>query len=94
MRAHSRASKQAADIKLAQEKLEAELEEKEELEAELEQAIDQIKAEFDAEMIEIEPYEIKPRKSDIDVENVALLWMPHRADIDEPAWEQVGERGT
>ncbi|MEZ6054240.1 MAG: DUF87 domain-containing protein [Planctomycetaceae bacterium] len=94
MRAHSRASKQAADIKLAQKKLDAELEEKEELEAELEQAIDQIKAEFDAETIEIEPYEIKPRKSDIDVENVALLWMPHRADIDEPAWEQVGERGT
>ncbi|MCA9075040.1 MAG: ATP-binding protein [Planctomycetaceae bacterium] len=86
MRAHSRASKQAADIKLAQEKLEAELEEKEELESELEQAIDQIKAEFDAETIEIEPYEIKPRKSDIDIENVALLWMPVRADIDEPAW--------
>ncbi|MEZ6050084.1 MAG: hypothetical protein R3C02_01660 [Planctomycetaceae bacterium] len=43
---------------------------------ELDERIDQIKAEFDAETIEIEPYEIKPRKSDIDVENVALLWMP------------------
>ena len=29
-----------------------------------------------------------------DVENVALLWLPHLADIHEPAWEHVGERGT
>ncbi len=87
MRAHSRASKQAADIKLAQEKFEAELEEKEDLESELEEASGNIQAEFNAETLESKTYEIKPRKSDIDLENVALLWMPHRADIIEPAWE-------
>ena len=88
MRAHSRASEQAAQIKRAQEKLEGEIEEKEELEEDLQEALEQIKQEFDVESLELEPYEVKPRRTDVQVDTVGLLWMPYRADIDEPAWEQ------
>ena len=88
VRAHSRASEQTSQIKRAQQKLDAELEEKEELEEELEQSLEEIKQEFDVESLALESYEVKPRRTDVQVDTVGLLWMPYRADIDEPAWEQ------
>jgi hypothetical protein len=88
MRAHTRASKQAADIQRAQEKLEIEVKEREALELELEQTMERIRQSYDIESLELTRYEVSPRKSDITVETVALLWMPRRADTSEPAWEQ------
>ena len=88
MRAHTRASQQSSQIKRAQQKLETEIEEKEELEEELEQALEEIKLEFDVESLELKPYQVKPRRTDVQVDTIALLWLPYRADIDAPAWEQ------
>ncbi|MEZ6148121.1 MAG: hypothetical protein R3B91_22345 [Planctomycetaceae bacterium] len=61
---------------------------------ELDERIDQIKAEFDAETIEIEPYEIKPANPTSTSRTSPCYGCPTGFDIDEPAWEQVGEQGT
>ena len=87
MKAHTRASQQAADIAIAEEKLEQEIKEREQLEEKLEQATAEIKQQYDADALVLTPYEINPRRSDISVDTVALLWRPYRADTDEPAWE-------
>ncbi len=90
-RAHSRAAQQKADIKRAQEKLEEEVEEKEELEQQLEQELEQIRKSYEVESLEIETVPIKPRKMDIEIEPISLLWLPWQIDnagIVEPAWDQ------
>jgi len=90
MRAGSRASQQKADVKRAEEKLEDLLSDKNELEKELEEAMDEITKQYDADELKLTAYEISPRKSDINVDTVALLWLPYEIDRDnreQPAWD-------
>jgi hypothetical protein len=90
-RAHTRASQQKGDIGRAEEKLEGEVAEREELEAELEQRVEEIARQYDVESIPIETIEVKPRKTDVTVETVALAWLPHAVDPNghaEPAWDR------
>jgi hypothetical protein len=44
--------------------------------AELETEIGRIEAEFDANTIRVEIVPVHPRKSDISVEGMALVWCP------------------
>ncbi len=48
----------------------------EELEAELEEAVNEIRRKWDAALDDIEEIELKPRKSDVAVDLVALAWRP------------------
>ncbi len=73
-RAHQRASKQRSDIERARQKVEQEREELEELERELETELKQLTEA--PPTADIEEYLITPRKSDLDVQTVALLWRP------------------
>jgi len=76
MRAATRAAEQRGDIKRAQEsrdQLEAEMNS---LSEELQQQLDQIKETFSDGNLKIEDYEIKPRKSDLAVDEVSLVWVP------------------
>ncbi|MFV0444900.1 MAG: helicase HerA domain-containing protein [Planctomycetaceae bacterium] len=91
-RSHSRASQQKADVARAQEKLDVEIAEKDELEDELKQQVDALSEQYDVDTLPIEAREVTPRKSDITVNLVALLWQPWRVDADgtaEPAWDQA-----
>lgn len=91
-RSHSRASQQQADVSRAQAKLDQELSEKEELEEQLQQEIDRLSEQYDVEALTIETRELTPKKSDITVGLVGLLWLPWRLDADgvaEPAWDQA-----
>jgi hypothetical protein len=56
----------------------------------LEQKIDEINDELSLNALDLEPYEIKPRKSDISVDTCGLLWLPwhiNESGIAEPAWK-------
>ena len=75
-RSASRSSQQAGDVRRAKEKLDDEQDELRDLEREMEDALDAVHEQFDAENLTIEAYEIKPRKSDIDVTECGLLWVP------------------
>lgn len=91
MRSASRAADQRSDIQRAEaEVLELQADLKS-LEEELEEAVQQITHEFSDGELELEKYEIKPRKSDIAVDSILLLWIPYRISSDgilEPAFDE------
>ena len=73
----SRAYKQRRDVQLAEEKAERYAEAVAELEEELKEEIAELEEKFDPDKTELERISIQPYKKDIDVETVALLWLPH-----------------
>ena len=85
MSSGSRAYKQRKDVGIAEDKVEALEEDIAELEAELQGEIAEMELEFDPQKAELETISIKPYKKDIDVEAVALVWLPHD-DRDESVW--------
>ncbi len=91
LRSTSRASRQARDIDRAEENVEKLLQDLDELQRELEEKVDEINDELSVESLELEPYEIKPRKSDINIDTCGLLWLPWTVNEDgiaEPAWSE------
>jgi hypothetical protein len=46
------------------------------MEAEFDVALTAVANEFDPATIDLETIELKPRRTDIDVETVALAWLP------------------
>ncbi|TWU27441.1 helicase HerA domain-containing protein [Bythopirellula polymerisocia] len=73
----------------AQDKLEAKMEELEQLKEELASRIEQIEQECDPANLKLEKQETTPRKSDIDVGRVVLVWLPWKLGANgnaEPAW--------
>ncbi len=74
MRGMSRSSKEKQDVERAEEDLEMRLEELAELERELEQDITELEESLDPDFAELETKVLKPRRTDIDVKLVALLW--------------------
>lgn len=77
MRAATRVAEQRGDIKRAEEsrqQLEAEMNS---LNESLQAQLDRLKESLDDGKLNVEPYEIKPRKSDLSVDAVCLLWMPY-----------------
>jgi len=75
-RSVSRASKERADVAHAESDAQALREQIEALNAELEAEVSQLEAEFDPTAIPVETRPVKPRKADIAVDDVALVWVP------------------
>jgi hypothetical protein len=75
-RSVSRASKERADVAHAEADVAAVREQIEALEAELAAEIARLESEFDPATIDIETVAVKPRKADLAVEGMALVWVP------------------
>ena len=69
----------------AEQKLEDKLIDLEELEVELEDKLEQIELDFEPGNLDLGKFEVSPRKSDIAVDQVQLLWLPWRIDADGTA---------
>ncbi|MEX2315700.1 MAG: hypothetical protein WD669_01020 [Pirellulales bacterium] len=54
--------------------------EKQRLEKELQDKLQSLDAQFDLSKLEIEPLSVPPRKGDVDVNEVSLIWLPWRVD--------------
>ena len=80
-----RAYKQRRDVKIAEQKIENLEEDIAELEAELSEEISELDTKFDPTTVELKKETIKPYKKDIDVQTVALVWLPYDSD-DNKAW--------
>jgi hypothetical protein len=52
------------------------------LEQEFQEALTKLDAQFSPSGVQIEPLELKPHKSDIEVDKVSLAWLPWRIDAD------------
>jgi hypothetical protein len=76
VRGMSRTSKEKQDVERALEDLSARQEALDDLEKELEQEIEDLKERLDPEMGRLETFELKPRRTDVDVHFVALAWVP------------------
>jgi len=88
VRSMGRAASQRGDIKRAEANAQAIRDDLAAMEAEFEKEITRINEGYTPEDLSIEPYEVTPRKSDIDVEEVILVWIPFVVDADglvEPA---------
>ncbi|OQX83960.1 hypothetical protein B6D60_09855, partial [candidate division KSB1 bacterium 4484_87] len=79
-RGASRAMKEAKDVERAKMKLENLQQQMEELQEELAREIEDIKIEFDNLTEDLEVVELKPKKSDISVSFVSLVWVPYWQD--------------
>jgi hypothetical protein len=73
-RSVGRASKERADVAHAEADARALREQVEALNAELEAEVARLESEFDPQAIRLEPVPVAPRKSDIAVEDLALVW--------------------
>ena len=77
MKSASRAAKQHSDIAHAEESLEAVQEEQAALEQEVTAELEQIRQAFDPSQVALEAVELAPRRSDVVVDEVAILWRLH-----------------
>ena len=71
-----RSKEQSEDVERAAENVEALVEQLEELNRELEEKIDEMGERYDAAAEELSVIACRPRRRDIDVRRVALLWIP------------------
>jgi hypothetical protein len=76
MRRHHRASDQAEDVREAEARVQALMRERDALRAELEREIANLGVTMDPATARLEPVELKPRRRDIDLRSVALLYVP------------------
>ena len=89
MRGMSRSAKEKQDVERAMDDLEARREAYDALNEEIEVEIEELKEQLDADSARLEEVELKPRRTDIDVQLVGLAWVPY-ADVNGrlvPAWE-------
>ncbi len=75
-RSVGRASKERGDVTHAEADVEALKDQVEAMNAELEAEIGRIETEFDPNTIRVEMVPVRPKKSDISVEDMALVWCP------------------
>ncbi len=75
--AGSRVLKERGDVKRAEERVEKVQEDLQDLEEELEDKVDDLVDEFNIDEVEIEEFSIKPRKTDIQVHDIAVVWSLH-----------------
>jgi len=81
----SRAYQQHRDVSAAEDKVEAVQEDILQLEEDLKADIAELRESFDPSALELETEVLKPTRANVDVEEVALLWLPYDAD-GRPAW--------
>jgi hypothetical protein len=77
-RASGRASKERHDVGQAEETVEAYQQKLAGLEAEFVAETEKIKADFEIAALPLDGVDVKPKKSDIDVSRVVLVWRPWR----------------
>jgi hypothetical protein len=93
MRSAGRAAEQRADVGRAEDNVQALQQRHDDLEAELQLEIARLEQSYKPEALELEETNIRPRKSDIQVESLAVVWRPHLVDDGgnaEPAYELPG----
>jgi hypothetical protein len=76
MRGVGRASREKGDISRAMAELEAQQEKLMEMEREFEREAEAIREANDPSSLELESVDVRPRKSDIAIDRVALVWTP------------------
>lgn len=89
MRSASRRSREKSDVTRAEENVEALEEQLEALEEEFTRETETLREELSADELELTGVPIRPRKSDLSVDQVALVWTPWIVDssgIAEPAF--------
>jgi hypothetical protein len=74
-RGAGRIGRESGDVERAEESLEVLQRQREELESEFEQETQRLRTQFDASTTTIERASLKPRKSDIDVKETAIVWV-------------------
>jgi hypothetical protein len=85
----SRSAKEASDVERAEEDLAELVQERDQLTAELEKEVAELAERFDPAAEKLEAFELKPRRTDVDVRLVALAWAPYRRGDGgslAPAW--------
>ena len=86
-RGFQRSSKEAGDVRRAEAALATWEDKLAELETELEVEIDELEDRYDPLREELEVVELRPRRTDVDVQLVTLAWLPCKsADGDPPGW--------
>ena len=73
-RAGSRVLKERGDVSRAEERVEKIKDDIEELEEELEDKVDDLAEEFELDNIDIEEFSIKLRKTDLQIDDIAVVW--------------------
>ena len=89
MKSVGRTAKERGDIGRAEEQLEAAQQKLADLEAQLEEDLDELEEKLDPANFELEDLSVRPRKSDIQIQRVALVWTPWHVDssgIAEPIY--------
>ncbi len=85
-----RIAKEKQDVVRAEEQL-VDLQQKmQDLEAELQAEVDELETRFQQDIETLEPLNLKPRKTDIDIRILALAWVPFRESENgrlDPAWD-------
>jgi len=81
----TRAMKQRGDVRRAEEKVRLVAGDLAELEAELSDEIRELEMKYDAFTTDLDPELVKPYKKDIEVREVALLWLPYDEN-QKPVW--------
>jgi len=82
MRSATRAMKERKDIGHAEETVEAYQQRLDDLDAQFKAEADKIAEQFDANNLKIEPVELRPKKADITVKRVTILWAPWHVTAD------------
>ncbi len=75
-RSAGRLGKEGADVDRAEESREVIQQRLTEMQNELESEVSRLRSELDPTTVVIDQTSVKPRKTDIDVRTVALLWIP------------------
>lgn len=78
IRSTSSLAQESQDIRHAEESWEAIVDQRDELRSQVEQEAQEIGDQFDPDLIEIETVQMSPRKSDLAVSRVILVWLPYR----------------
>ncbi len=89
MRSFGRAARERSDIGRAEESLDKLQADWDELQATFERDVAALDDKLHVENLELEPLSVAPRKSDISISELAVVWLPWRVDATgaaEPAW--------
>ena len=76
LRSAGRAAQQKGDVSRAEEKVEDLVVEMQKLQRELAEQIHKLEGQFDVENLALTPKEVTPRKSDIEVGEISVVWTP------------------
>ncbi len=90
-RAAGRAAQQGTDVERAEDDVDTLQQEIQTLQTQVEQEMNAIRVKYEADRLTLTPYAVTPRKCDITVEDVMLLWMPWQSDGQSqptPAWDK------